>query len=544
MARKATGTKYQSRGVWYAAITVAQGKRESFAMPTCTSEEQAEARKERLNTIVQGLRHTGHAGLVDLWAPEIAARPAGEKFDRLIKTAEALCNGDMEEADLRMEDSTIRQIGTRWTSGNLAEEYRGQVDMRVGGEEIAGVLEKHVYPLVGEIPACAFTESDGQRLLNQLGGYSPAYVQRIAKLLVRLLNLAVRPLKLIAASPLPRGFVPSAGPPKARSCVFPSEDATLMACTEVAVGLRVLWGYLHREGHRSGEAFLLVWDDFDLARGTVNLDKNKTKSPRWWVLAPGVAAALRAWKAYREEREGPLSGTDFVFVFVDLQGKRKKGKLDAARVYRRSLEAAGITRPQLFQHNADRSRVRAHDTRAAFVTVGLANKMTETELSDRTGHTTLTQLKTYRRDARTLAALADDQLELGNWLPLDTLIPELVPYLVAAQKPAERKQATGAVPKPATEPRVGCAEAVLPCAAGAADHAPPAPVCDGEEAPREARHSELKAIVGEIVGATPRLALGAGFLSIDFHRDLSSASAAQSLPTIRPSHSPAGTSFV
>jgi integrase len=50
---------------------------------------------------------------------------------------------------------------------------------------------------------------------------------------------------------------------------------------------------------RSDEAAVLEWSDFDLERGAVRLDHNKTNDPRAWALQPGTARAMRAWKAYR-----------------------------------------------------------------------------------------------------------------------------------------------------------------------------------------------------------------------------------------------------
>ena len=119
MARKLEGSKYKSRGVWYAYITVARGKRESFAMPTCTTEEQAEARKNILNDVVQRLRGAGHAALVPRWAKEAAERPTGKALDRIVNAVTALCCGKMVPRDLLLDSSTFREVGEMWTSGEM-----------------------------------------------------------------------------------------------------------------------------------------------------------------------------------------------------------------------------------------------------------------------------------------------------------------------------------------------------------------------------------------------------------------------------------------
>jgi integrase len=64
--------------------------------------------------------------------------------------------------------------------------------------------------------------------------------------------------------------------------------------------------------------------------------------------------------------------------------------------------------------------VRAHDLRAAFVTVSLANGKTETYVTDRTGHTSSQMLYGYKRPART-----HGEVNLGEFVPLHEAIPEL-----------------------------------------------------------------------------------------------------------------------
>src|SRR5437764_1211622 len=82
--------------------------------------------------------------------------------------------------------------------------------------------------------------------------------RHVAQLLVRLLSLAVFPLRLIAASPLPKGFLPKLGAGKALPYLYPDEDRKLLGCTAVPLCWRILYGVLAREGMRRGEAYALV----------------------------------------------------------------------------------------------------------------------------------------------------------------------------------------------------------------------------------------------------------------------------------------------
>jgi hypothetical protein len=241
--------------------------------------------------------------------------------------------------------------------------------------------------------------------------------------------MAVFPLQLIATNPLPPGFLPKLGSGKAKGWVYPDEDATLGASSNVAIEYRVFYGFLHREGPRVNEAARLTWSDFDLDRGSVVLDVNKTNDPRAWALSPGVARGLRAWRMLLAQHGVSTNGSDF--VFVDLHGAPLSQRHSAER-YREHLLAAGIDRAVLFERTDTRQQIRAHDTRATFVTVSLANGKSEAWVQDRTGHKSSLMINRYRRAARTAA-----ELHLGDFTPLDEAIPELARLLTA--EPATAK---------------------------------------------------------------------------------------------------------
>lgn len=558
MGRRLEGSTYESRGVHYASITVGQRKRESFALPTCKTEEQAKARTKILNDVVQRLRGANHADLVPRFAQEAADRPTGKPLDRLLSAVNGLCEGTIVPRDALLDSMSFRDVGEMWTSGRMTEQYRGQVVHREAAGELAALLARHVYPHVGDIPVTLFGFQHAQKVLNEYPkGGEPGSLRNVAKLINRIMELAVKPLGLIPSNPLPRRWIPKAGPKKSRSCIYPHEDAQLMACSATEIGLRVLWGYLHREGHRKGEAFLLTFGDFDLQLGTINLRKNKTDDPRFWVLSPGVAAMIRAWKRYREEVMGErITGSSFVFFAC---GNKHPGthRFHAAKTYRKNLVEAGIDRAQLFAHGDNHRQVRAHDTRAAFVTVALANGRNEMWISDRTGHSSLDEMRTYRRNARAFV-----ELNLGDWKPLDQLIPELQPYLddaaqkgqtaVAPEQPSEGPPAaaslTAAIANiPATVVEATAAGSVATAPAGeqardlnAEEAAAAAPVCTSNEGGLEPRGAP-EANVGANVGGRSRRRVGAGAGSVANQRDLTRMMASQSPPTFGAWNSSSGT---
>ena len=266
----------------------------------------------------------------------------------------------------------------------------------------------------GDKPLDAVLLEDCERIMANLPrSLSRSSRRHTAQLMHRVFAVAVYPLRIVRASPLPRGFLPPPHSSRVKAYLFPEEEAQLLACTPVPLEHRVLYGLLAREGLRKGEALALRWRDLDLQRGMLRLDINKTDDPRAWALGADVVAALKAWRVLHPTREA---------VFLLTQRDRIAGAL------RRHLGLAGIDRPELFENSKTRLRLRVHDFRATFVTVNLAHGKTETWIADRTGHRSSVMINTYRRQARTWA-------ELGV-VPLARMhlaIPEFQPARRATQ---------------------------------------------------------------------------------------------------------------
>jgi integrase len=315
----------------------------------------------------------------------------------------------------------LRALAQLWVSGALATLYPDHVRKKRSSRSDRGRFDKYILPLIGDRPVSEFEGVRGLELAELVMRKLPPPEQlsrdsrrQIAQILHRLFALAVYPLRLLDSNPLPRGWLPKGSAPKAKSYLYPEEDAKLLAKTKVPLLNRLFYGFLAREGLRSSEARGLLVSDVDLRNGVCNLDRNKTDDPRTWVLSPGVLEALQRYL----ERHRPEAKPDEA-LFVDPSGRGPPSD-NLGRALRRDLKTAGVERAQLFTSSAERIHMRGHDLRATFVTINLANGKTETWISDRTGHKSSQMIARYRRMARTHA-----ELNLGDLKPLASAIPEL-----------------------------------------------------------------------------------------------------------------------
>jgi integrase len=307
---------------------------------------------------------------------------------------------------------TIQELGEGWTGGELAKEYPDQIHERRSSRDDEIRLERHVYALIGHVRVRDLTVEECEQVMRSptLAKLATNTRRNVGLTLGRILTLAVYPLKIITASPFPKGLLPSGGKGKGKALADyrPADDAQLMACAAVPLAYRLLWGFLAREGMRSSEAIQLRWGDVDLKDGSVTLDENKTDEPRSWPLDPGVVRALKAFK--------PAGAALVDLIFVEENGG-EHNRHALAKTLREHLRAAGLEdgpRAKLFEHSKTRLQVRAHDLRAGFVTTALANGKTETWVADRTGHKSHSMIKRYTRQARTTG-----DLKRGDWKPLD-----------------------------------------------------------------------------------------------------------------------------
>lgn len=430
MGRGAKGSVYRSGGAVYLSVTL--DKRRSFRLDGCSSDAEAEMRQSLIVPAAMDLKRAGQVELAVRFCQQAAAA-SEESLGKLLNLMVGVLKG--EERVLppvpqapKSSSLTVREFAEKhWTNNEMARAYRRRVK-HIDHTENIHRLKKHVYPVVfngrpiGDTPLNDFTLDHADYVLAQ-PSLPERSVRHVAQCMHRLFKLAVYPARILAASPFPPGWLPSANPTKEGSYLYPSEDEAFLALIDVPLVKRLFIGFCAREGLRKTDAARIEWSSLSLdmpeGGGHIVLDRTKNGRGASWALDPGTAEALRRWRRICPSER-------WVFPAEALPRSRRSSHLGPLCVdhiaidLRDGLKQAGVTREKLFEQNDNRMRLRAHDLRATFITLALANGRTEDWVRTRTGHGSSQMVARYRREAQTV-----QELKLGWLKPLHLAIPEL-----------------------------------------------------------------------------------------------------------------------
>lgn len=406
------------KGRKYMRIRIGRDQRESIPLEACKTDEQAAARAALIADLANILLEAGRGDRVKDLGTQLGAATTERRIEGIFAAARLVA----KTAARPTEEPTFFDLGEAWISGDLHRRFPDYVKAKrkTSMTRDRGILRTWIYPYVKRIPLKLFTLEHALEVMSHVpSDVSDASRRHIAQVMYRLMRLAVFPCRYVEVCPLPAGFLPKLGQPKATPFLYPKEDAKLLACKDIPLEQRVFYGLLAREGMRSSELgggkdhghiiAPLAWDDLDLEHGVLTLDKNKTGRARSWALSPAIVRALKRWRKIC----GHSKGSDPVVSVV---------MSHRADMFRDDLRLAKITRPELFASSDERKRVNVHSLRSTFVTLSLAAGRTETWVQDRTGHTSSVMINRYRRAARMA-----EELSLGELKPLDQAIPELRP---------------------------------------------------------------------------------------------------------------------
>jgi hypothetical protein len=190
MPRQPTGNVYESYGRWYARVTIGPDQRPSFALPTCTTEDQARERLALLAGLATKLRGIEHV------TPEVlrgllerAAARDGKALDAVLRAADALCRGEAvpkKRAAPTQAGVTFAELARRWTSGKLASEYPDRVKRKRRVEADVSYLKNYIIPVLGDVLVPSFTLDHAEAVMRSL----PATLEPVTR---RQIGLAIAP---------------------------------------------------------------------------------------------------------------------------------------------------------------------------------------------------------------------------------------------------------------------------------------------------------------------------------------------------------------
>lgn len=153
---------------------------------------------------------------------------------------------------------TFRQFAEQWTSGQLNDRYPDHVGMKRTSDDDRQRLRAYVYAVMGDVPLVQLVGAPGleraDEVMSKLPKLSSQTRRHVAQTMHRVFAMATYPARLIPASPLPKGWLPRVKSVQAQGYLYPDEDAKLLACGDVPLVYRLLYGFLAREGCRPSEA--------------------------------------------------------------------------------------------------------------------------------------------------------------------------------------------------------------------------------------------------------------------------------------------------
>lgn len=432
------------RGNLYARIRLSTGEkgdRKDVPVPERWRDHATELDR-RLTSVAMSLRAAGQpVRVIERMLAEVLLADDDARWNAIERAVSVIAAGKTVLAPRGA--ITFGEFATEYLSGELSLRFPDHVEVReprtVADDEAR--LNLYLLPHLRDIPLAAISlvlcdDVMGRLPTHYESGrpFSRANRRHVGQVLRRMLALAAYPCRYIAASPIPKGWLPRVGKPPRYPFLYPDEDARLLSCKAVPLVNRILYGLLAREGTRGpSEALAIPIHRIDRVHGTYGLGNNKTDDPRGWVLDAGVAVGLGIWIEHLHPNPEPNS-----LLFLDPATKeppQDSGHL--AEKFREHLLLAGVDRAELFEKSDLRRPIRAHDLRATFITLALARGMSEQWVMDRTGHTTSAMLQRYRRAARTVA-----EAKMTVLTPLHLAIPEFAPFLEKTEPTAPTAAST------------------------------------------------------------------------------------------------------
>lgn len=229
MPREATGELRPLRHGFECRIRLAAGERVTLELPHCPTERDARARMNTLASLAKRLLAAG-AGEQTLELLELGAKARpGAPWLAIVTAAEEICDGSAVKTGKRIP--TVTDFAKDWTDGKLAKRYPDHVRVKRSAGDDERHLRLYVLPRIGTLPIDLVTLDHADEVMANLPEHlGPASRRHVAQAIHRLLGMAVYPARFRKANPIPKGWMPKGRAERAKTFLYPDEDAKLLAC--------------------------------------------------------------------------------------------------------------------------------------------------------------------------------------------------------------------------------------------------------------------------------------------------------------------------
>jgi integrase len=396
---------------------------ECMAPATLTAAQFAK-RKRDLETLRNDLLPLGdHAKVHDLLR-EVAKSATPEEAGLAARLALRYVREHKATAKVAPGVPTFQEFSLRWAKNELALDpryaaYKSKLWQEPETTRCNLSRLSYINRVIGHIPMTRLTEAKCREAVSP-SAVSPRVktstaLRQYYQVIQTVCQRAVSPCGIITSKeyPLPLiGWLPPISTPPSYAILYPHDDAKLLANVELPLWRRLLYGMDVREGLRAAHLLRLKYSNIDFDNGIITIGKGKNnKNARQWELAPGVAAALHAFR-------GDAKATDFIFPQLDANEM-----LELAEGVRADLIASGVNdkvRPDLHASGDGMEPFRFQDLRQTAVAFWLAKDWSESKIMLRTQHTTSQVMqKHYGRKKEIARSVLAKQ---GDFLPLDVAL--------------------------------------------------------------------------------------------------------------------------
>jgi hypothetical protein len=164
-----------------------------------------------------------------------AAANTDKALAQVVNAAEALIRGETTKAGGAMAP-TFENFAKEWTDGKLHKAHPDHVREKNSTRD-EGTLRMYINPVIGSTRIADVTLEHAERVLAKLPAeLAPRTRKLVAQCMRKVLSLAVYPGRYLPSNPIPREWMPKVpkSANKAKSCLYPADDAKLLQCVSTA----------------------------------------------------------------------------------------------------------------------------------------------------------------------------------------------------------------------------------------------------------------------------------------------------------------------